>query len=157
MANKAAMVIRVLMLVAGAQWLWACGESFEPTKLTADRDLEPTLNYYLLHAPNPGKLDELESLRFGHKAGCTTTIVNERVGSQVVNTYTTRTVTIVRTQLDYRLRAEVLLQLGRCLHGLYDTAGTHDIMNPAREGDNDYWQANLDTAAWRMFDALPVN
>lgn len=141
----------MIFMLIGCQ---ACGA--EPD---IDPELKLMLDHYLRFAPNSGKLDLLESMRYksilykGERGVCN--IEKSKIAGK---TYAeTRTLVIDPEGENAPTVLTVYHELGHCLHDLPHSEGVHDIMNPQRAGDADYWTVDrIDQSLVAMFAGVEM-
>lgn len=128
--------------------LSACGPD---TTLDSDPELDYYLKLYLRWAPSNGHLDELTKLKFGSTgtdavAACT----KQKVGSGKFFTWN-REIVVKRIDVDSRLAALVMHELGHCLHDKKHSEDPKSLMHSKIYWDADYWDQHLEEQVEGMF------
>jgi hypothetical protein len=141
----------VFLTLIGCQ---ACGAEPE-----IDPELNVIMEHFLKFAPNSGKLDLVQSIKYGDTASdgergrCE--IEKSKVGKWKYDE--ARTITINREPEFAPVALTVYHELGHCLFDMPHTTGRHDVMNAARAGDMAYWTPErMDTAIQAMFLGLEM-
>lgn len=137
--------------------LSGCGfEEFrEPRKI--DRDLQPILNLYLLHAPNEGRLDDLRVLKFGGmrlESDAGTCEKSKQVVPVLKGTlWTDFSISVYRDpEFSNSWKRIVLHELGHCLHGLDHSSNPDDIMYGGEDERPEFWDEHLIERLDAMFE-----
>jgi hypothetical protein len=145
------LAVCALLLISACS---ACGAEPE-----YDPELKVLLDHFLKFAPNSGKLELVQSIKFksvidsGERGHCG--IVKSMVGKWKYEE--TREITIDPIGERSPVALTVYHELGHCLFDFPHSTGPHDIMNPMRVGDPKYWTPEqIDTGLQAMFLGLRV-
>lgn len=147
--------MRILFLILALIGCQACGH--EPD---IDPELKLLLDHYLRFAPNSGKLEEVDEIKFGtppegHVADCAKD--DEMLGDTNLKIGNSRTITIGRGTTRAPLAVIVYHELGHCLHDLPHVKGQHNIMAESFKDGPEYWTSEqIDTALQAMFLGLEI-
>ncbi len=128
--------------------LTACGREKD---FEIDPTFQPMLNYYLSIAPDHGHLEQLQSIQFDDVPNGDKGITEYEPLAYKGKTYYAVTHIKIRRGMSPAItKAAVLHELGHALHGLHHVEGV-EIMAKTMTNDEDYWAANWEIAASRMF------
>lgn len=147
--------MKAMFLVLALIGCQACGAEPE-----INPELKVVMEHFLKFAPNSGKLDRVESIKYGsildkgERGLCE--IEKHKVGKWTYEEV--RTITIDPVGENAPIALTVYHELGHCLFDMPHTTGLHDIMNSTRAGGADYWTPEqMDTAIQAMFLGLHID